>query len=155
MVIKNAGLHASCASPGRRPAAFALVVLAAGTLRAGVGEAMAQVAPYYMPGPYERHWLGYPGWPPGAAHGPCYPFASCWAMRDYEHQQRRAQRFDSLRQDGDSDTALIDALPHGPPSPESELQPRYRDSGKVLPQYEHAGEMRPEYRREADNAPPR
>lgn len=151
--MRNAGL------PGARAAATAaligvpLLTPVHGTCRANAASASAQVAPYYLPGPYERHWLGYPAWP-APAYGPCYPFASCWALRDYQHLQRRERRFDALGGDTDAGNAPIDALPHGPPSPESELQPGYRNSGKVLPQFEHAGEVLPGYQGNAPGASP-
>ena len=73
-------------------------------------------------------------------YGPCYPFASCVAYLEYRLMQRRIERFDELGRPPAAPGRSHYPLPEGAPAPEAELQPQYRDSGKVLPQHQHTGE---------------
>jgi hypothetical protein len=47
-------------------------------------------------------------------------------------------------------------LPEATLAPESELQPEYRDTGKIRPGFEHSGELLPEFaqRRRAEDGSP-
>lgn len=52
-------------------------------------------------------------------------------------------RFEELGREAPKSVAP-DALPLGPPGPESQLRPEYRDSGKVRPEFEASGQLREE-----------
>jgi hypothetical protein len=94
----------------------------------------------YRPGhPYAPwHWYApYPGY----WYSPCYPLATCNPWLEYRLLERRLQRADELRRGPPASPPAL-ALPYGPPGPESELRPEYRDSGKVRPEYEGSGQFR-------------
>jgi hypothetical protein len=62
-------------------------------------------------------------------------------LLEYRLIERRMRRFEELGREAPK-RALPDALPLGPPGPESELQPEYRDSGKLRPEFEASGQLR-------------
>jgi hypothetical protein len=87
---------------------------------------------YYWYSPYPGYW-----------HSPCYPFASCTALLQYRVLERRLQRREELRRH-DPEPSPPAAMPMGPPGPESELRPEYRDSGKARPEFDGVGALRPD-----------
>jgi hypothetical protein len=101
-------------------------------------EAVVPFAPYaHRRWAWAAQYTGYWRWP-------CYPFASCATMLEYRLLDRRMQRFEQLRREPPA-PAPPPALPFGPPGPENELQPEYRDSGKIRPELEASGQFRPEF----------
>jgi hypothetical protein len=78
----------------------------------------------------------YPGY---YGYGACYPFASCAAFLEYRLLQRRLDRFDALGSPAPPHSAAQYPLPSAALAPETELQPRYRESGKIRPEYEQTG----------------
>jgi len=150
---------ASVSRAGKLPALWvAAICLQAG--QAGADNVRGDHAQQLAPFAYER-WLWHPPYPdyryspgyrcspgywhsPGYWYSPCYPFASCATLLEYELIERRLQRLHDLRR-GPPQAAPPEALPFGPPGPESELQPGYRDSGKIRPEFEASGQFRPEF----------
>ena len=93
-----------------------------------------------IPGPY---WMfTYPPYLYSPyLYNPCYPFAWCTAQSRYRTFERRREPYDE--QAAQRHEALGAPLPPpGTLSPESRLQPRYRDTGKVRPEFEGVGELR-------------
>jgi len=94
--------------------------------------------PYlYVPLPYA----------PGFAL-PCYPY--CGIAPPNRVQERRRERANALKADrpatGTNDFPLPGTRGRAAePAPESELQPAYRATGKVLPQYDRSGKALPAY----------
>lgn len=114
-----------------------LAVSALGTARAAAGGAavvgVAQVGPV---------WLG-PGWPvatPWLYPGACLPYGRCFgAPWDERRQRQRAAAPEPPPADADlwgaagSPWGYVRRLP--PPTPESQIQPRYRDASTIRPEY--------------------
>jgi hypothetical protein len=109
-------------------------------------------------------WIGYgwpvwptypfsyfsPPYPPYLVPDPCYPYGTCTSLLREERLQRRrplapgesAPAGPDIWGNTGSPWGYVRRLP--PPTPESQIQPRYRDSGTIRPEYAGGG---------ADSAP--
>ena len=116
-----------------RAALLALLALGAGAAAAG---GAAFVGPVW-PGPW-------PGWPvagPFAYSGACPPYGRCFGppWDDRRQRQRPPPPDAPLPADADiwgsagSPWGYVRRLP--PPTPESQIQPRYRDASTIRPEF--------------------
>jgi len=128
------------ASPTRQRSSFAVRA----TLIAGLawGATQAATAGVVFIGPA---WPGpWPGWPmtgPFVYPGACWPYGSCFGPPWDERRQRQRAAAPDPPPPVDPDIWGSSGSPWGyvrrlpPPTPESQIQPRYRDASTIRPEY--------------------
>lgn len=120
----------------RRVGVTCLAALALGAPAAAAAGGAVIVGPVW-PGPW-------PGWPvasPFVYPGACLPYGRCFGPPWDERRQRQRPMAPDPSPPADADLWGAAGSPWGyvrrlpPPTPESQIQPRYRDASTIRPEY--------------------